>query len=259
MTVDFVRDAERPHVGHLRIDFGDLNLFTADRAESLREAVTSIPDDVAVVTVAAEDPREGTGGLSAGLDLEWAQELSGEAGEALLETFYETIEAVRDAPPVTVCCCGEYTLGVGFELAAACEFRVATADATLGLPEVDVGLPTVIHGGLVLRLVGEGVANELIYTGETIEGTRAADLGIITRAAEAGSYGDEVDDLVEALAEKSPRVLQSQKRVMRKFRSNGLEAGMEASVADAGRAFGSADQREAMAAFLEDREPEFQG
>lgn len=257
MSVSLERESDRPHVAHLRIDAGDRNLFTDATAARVREAVESTPDDVAVLTIQASRPADGVRGLSAGLDLEWARDLDAHEGHDLLRAFYDMIEAVRDLDAVVVCGCGDYTLGVGFELAAACEFRVATADATLGLPEVAVGLPTVIHGGLLLRLVGEGVASELIYTGETVSGERARELGIVTAAPVADAYWDALDELVDTLAAKSPRTLQRQKRVMRRFRSNGLEAGMAASVGDAGRAFGTPDQREAMDAFLADREPDF--
>jgi len=258
MSVSLERDPDRPHVAHLTLSAGDLNLFTDRVAEHLHETVAATPDDVAVLTIGAPQPDDGIRGLSAGLDLEWARDLSAHEGHDLLQSFYDAIEAVREVDAVTVCGCGDYTLGVGFELAAACEFRVATADATLGLPEVDVGLPTVIHGGLLLRLVGEGVANELIYTGETIDGERARELGIVTAAPPADDYAAELDGVVDTLAAKSPQVLAQQKRTLRRMRSNGLEAGMEASVGDAGRRFGTPYQREAMAAFLEDREPEFE-
>ena len=258
MTVERTRDPEHPNVAHVRIDFDDLNLFTAEGAETFRRTVESTPEEVSVVTVAAASDG-GVRGLTAGLDLEWARGLSAHEGHDLLRAFYDAIEAIRALDAVAVCGCGDYTLGVGFELALACEFRVATEDATLGLPEIDVGLPTVIHGGLLLRLVGEGVANELIYTGETLSGARAADLGLVTRAVDHGAYGTAFDDLVGSLAAKSPTVLRLQKRVMRRLRSNGLESGMRASVAEAARAFDSHDQREAMTAFLEGRDPEFEG
>ena len=264
MSVERTRDPDRPHVAHVRLDTGDLNLFTADVADSLRRAVESTPEDVSVLTIAADGhddtgADEGVRGLTAGLDLEWARDLTAHEGHDLLAAFYDAIEAVREVDAVAVCGCGDYTLGVGLELAMACEFRVATADATLGLPEVDVGLPTVIHGGLLFRLVGEGVANELIYTGETLSGTRAAELCLVTRAIDAAAYGSAFDELVDTLAAKSPFVLRLQKQVVRRLRSDGLESGMRASVGDAARAFDSHDQREAMAAFLEDRDPEFEG
>lgn len=246
MSITLDRESDRPHVAHLRVDAGDLNLFTADLAREFRDTVASTPDDVSVLTIAAPQPDDGVRGLSAGLNLEWAQDLSPHEGQDLLQDFYDAIEAVRDLDAVAICGCGDYTLGVAFELAAACEFRIATADANLGLPEVDIGLPTVIQGGLVLDLVGRGVANELIYAAETISGERARELGVATRAPPAEAYAE------------SPAVVAQQKRVLRRCRSNGLEAGMEASIGDAGRAFGDHAQREGMTAFLEDREPEWE-
>lgn len=258
MSVTLSQESDRSHVAHLRIDANELNLLSLALADELRETIESTPDEVSVLTIAAPQPDDGVRGLTAGLDLEWAQGLTPHEGQDLLNAFYEMIQAIRNLEAVTICGCGEYTLGAGFELAMACEFRVATDDATLGLPEVNVGLPTVIHGGLLVRLVGEGIANELIYKGDPIDGARASELGLVSESVAADEYAETMDDLVEDLAAKSPHVMALQKRVMKRLRSNGLESGMSGSIADIGRAFGSHDQREAMAAFLEDREPEFE-
>lgn len=259
MSVTLSQEPDRPHVAHLRIDANELNLLSVAVADELRETIESTPDEVSVLTIASVQPDDGVRGLTAGLDLEWAQDLTPHEGQDLLYAFYEMIQAIRELEAVTICGCGNYTLGAGFELAMACEFRVATDDATLGLPEVNVGLPTVIHGGLLVRLVGEGIANELIYKGDPIDGARASELGLVTDSVTDDEYAAAMDDLVEELAAKSPHVMALQKRVMKRLRSNGLESGMSGSIADIGRAFGSHDQREAMAAFLEDREPEFEG
>lgn len=262
MGVTLTQESARPHVAHLTLDFNDLNVLTVDEAGEFRDAVESVPEEVAVLTIASDQtgtPETDVRGLSAGLNLEWAQSLSPHEGQDLLRAFYEMCQAVRDLDAVTVCSCGEYTLGAGFELALSCEFRVATTDARLGLPEVNVGLPTVIHGGLLLRFVGQQTATELIYTGEPITGTEAAELRLVNRAVDATEYDDAMSELVDSIAAKSPQTLRLQKRAMRRFRSLGLERGMEASIADIGRSFGTRDQREAMAAFLADREPEFEG
>lgn len=260
MSVTLTRESDRPHVAHVRLDYNGLNLLTVDEAEELAATVRSVPDDVAVVTIGAEQSETDDGevrGLTAGLNLEWARSLDAREGQELVETFYEMIESVRDLDAVVVCSCGSYTIGAGFELALACEFRTATADASLGLPEVNVGLPTVIHGGLLTRFVGEQTATELIYTGETISGSRAQEMNLVNRAVSPGAYDDAVEDLVSELASKGPQVLKSQKRVLRQFRSVGLERGMKASIGEMGRIFGTDEQREAMTAFLEDRPPEF--
>lgn len=259
VTVTLSRESDRPHVAHLRIDATDLNLFSLELADEIREAIESIPDEISVLTIAARQPDDGVRGLSAGLDLDWAQDLTPHEGQDLLSAFYTLIQTIRGREMVTICGCGDYALGVGFELAMACEFRVATENATLGLPEVNVGLPTVIHGGLLVRLVGEGVANELIYKGNPIDGIRALELGLVSDSVPADEYAETMDDLVDELAAKSPHVMALQKRVMKRLRSNGLESGMYGSIADISRAFGSPDQREAMAAFLEERESEFDG
>lgn len=260
MSVTLTRESERPHVAHLRIDYNDLNLLSVSEAEEIRDALRSVPEEIAVLTVGAKNAEnsDDVRGLSAGLDLEWAHTLDAHEGQALLVAFYEMIEALRDLDAVVVCSCGSYTLGVGFELALACEFRVATEGSRLGLPEVNVGLPTVIHGGLLTRLVGLQTATELIYTGRTLSGEEARELDLVNRAVDPGAYDETLESLVSGLASKSPAALQSQKRVMRRFRSVGLERGMEASIGDIGRVFGTDQQREAMAAFLEDRDPEFE-
>lgn len=260
MSTTLSREPDRQHVAHLRIDCNDLNLLSVSEAKALRDSLRSVPDDIAVLTIgpAESEETDDVRGLSAGLDLEWAHTLDAHEGQALLAAFYEMIEALRDLDAVVVCDCGSYTLGVGFELAMACEFRVATEDARLGLPEVNVGIPTVIHGGLLTRLVGLQTATELIYTGRTLSGTQARELDLVNRAVAPEEYHETLDSLVSELATKSPQALQSQKRVMRRFRSVGLERGMEASIGDIGRIFGTAEQREAMTAFLEDRTPEFE-
>lgn len=260
MSVTLTRESDRPHVAHLTVDYNDLNLLTLEAAAEFQDAVESIPEEVSVLTIGADQSGTDEGavrGLSAGLNLEWAQSLSAHEGQALLDVFYEMCQSVRDIDAVTICACGSYALGAAFELALSCEFRVATENARLGLPEVNVGLPTVIQGGLLLRYVGFQTAAEMLYTGETISGTEAEELRLVNAAVDPDDYEAELSDLVDELAAKSPHTLRTQKKVMRRFRPVGLERGMQASTTDIGRSFGTHDQREAMSAFLEGREPEF--
>lgn len=252
MPVDVTPHDRHEHVARLTLDFGRLNLITADRLRSLVEALDSLPRGVSVLVVTGAGD-----GLTGGLDLEWARDLTAHEGWTLLSRLYEALEAVRDIDAVTVCGAGSYALGAGFELALACDFRVAVADAALGLPEVDVGLPTVVHGGLLTRFVGLQTAKELIYLAEPVSGRRAYELGLVNEAVPADEYEPTVSELTDRLATRSSTVLTWQKRVFRAWRSWGLEAGMAHSVGLGAQCFGTPDQREAMTAFLEDREPSF--
>ncbi|MFB6156243.1 MAG: enoyl-CoA hydratase/isomerase family protein [Haloferacaceae archaeon] len=253
MGVTFDRD-DRGHVGHLRTEFDDLNRLTTDRVAALGDAVRDLPDDLSVLTVAGGEWTDPDRGLAAGLHIGEARDWSVDEMRAFLGALQDAVEAVRDLNAVTVAACGGYAIGAGMELALGCDFRVASAEAALGLPEVDVGLPTILHGALLPLFVGYGTAAEMVFLGEPLPGARAAEEGLVHEAPPADAYRGVVTDLVDDLAAKSPTVLRHQKRVVRTWRSNGLEAAID-NVGAGLAAFATDDRAEAMAAFVEDREP----
>ncbi|MFB6311385.1 MAG: enoyl-CoA hydratase/isomerase family protein, partial [Salinirussus sp.] len=219
--------------------------------------VMGIPDDIGILTI-GPDQNPDTG-LTAGLHLDTVRDMGTSEAREMLETLNATMTALRDGPAVTICCCGEYALGGGLEIAMSCDFRIARDGAALGLPEIDAGLVTGLQGGLLVRLVGLQAAKELIYTGESVSGTEAEELGLVNRAAPADEYVDAIDELVGTLAAKSPVILRRQREVFKALRCNGIEAGIDHSMETIATCFDTHDQAEAMTAFLEDREPVFQG
>lgn len=235
MTVEF---SQSDRVGTLTLAFGDLNRMTPERMDEVAAAVEAVPDDVSVLVLRGER------GLSAGLHLGEAVDYDTVDARAMFDSLYAMLETVRDAPAVTVVDCGAFALGAGFELALSADFRVADADATLGLPEVEVGVPTVIQGGLLVEHVGLGRAKELVYAAETISGAEAHEEGLVHRV-------DGGDELVETLAGKEPEILALQKRAFRRWRASSREAGLEASAAEGALAFGTAAQERAMRGFLD--------
>ncbi|MFB6079385.1 MAG: enoyl-CoA hydratase/isomerase family protein [Haloferacaceae archaeon] len=257
MGVSFDRETDRAHVGHLRLDFDDLNRLTTGRVAAIRDAVRDLPDDLSVLTVAGGEGFDPDRGLAAGLHVGEALEYDVDGMRAFLLALHDAVEALRDLNAVTVCGCGGYAIGAGLELALGCDFRIATAEAALGLPEVDVGLPTVLHGALLPLYVGYGTAAELVFLGEPIPGERAAAEGLVQQAPPAGGYAAAASGLVDDLAAKSPTVLRHQKRVVRTWRSTGLEAAVE-NVGRGLACFDTADRVEAMTAFVEDREPSWE-
>ncbi|MCY4730841.1 enoyl-CoA hydratase/isomerase family protein [Natronomonas gomsonensis] len=258
MAVTLTRRDDYEHAATLRIDGGELNLFGTDTIGAIRETVEDVPTDVSVLVIRGTDDG-GEGGLTAGIHLDEVKDLSTTEARRVMTDLHGMMDAVRNLDAVTVCCCGEYALGAGLELAMSCDFRLATEEANLGLPEIDIGLVTGIQGGLLVRLVGLQKAKELVYTGEVISGTEAEDIGLVNDAVAPGEYEAHVDALVEQLAEKSPLVVQMQTRVFRGLRSNGVESGVDASLETIAACFDTYDQTEAMAAFLESREPSFEG
>jgi enoyl-CoA hydratase len=253
--VTLSREPDREHVAHLRVDVDEMNRLTAPRLAAIHDEVESVPGDVSVLTVAAAGDLADARGLAAGLDLTEAVDFSTEDARDLFETLHATAEAIRDLDAVTVCACGGYAIGAGLELAMATDFRVATAESALGLPEVDVGIPTVLYGALLPLFVGYGDAAELVFLGDPFSGTRAAEAGLVHDAPPERDYAATVERYVDRLAAKSPPVLRYQKRVFRTWRSHGLEAAVDASVAPGLACFSLPDREEAMRAFLDDRDP----
>jgi enoyl-CoA hydratase len=252
MPVTLSRDPDREHVAHLELSAGDLNLLSPDLIAELRETAADLPGGVSVLTVSGDGD-----GLTGGLKLDEVREFSATEARDLLRDLRGAIRNVRDADPVTVCGCGGYALGAGLELAMACDFRVAEREAALGLPEIDVGLVTGIQGGLLIRLVGLQAAKELIYTGEPVSGAEAEELGLVNRAVAPGEHDAAVGQVVDTLAAKSPLVLRRQKEAFRAWRSVGVERGVDHTMELIAACFDTRDQSEAMAAFLEGREPTF--
>lgn len=258
MTVTLDRSDSYDLAATIRVDAGELNLFDATTVEGIHDAVARVPEDVAIVVIRGTD-EGGAGGLTAGIPLDEVADLSTTEARRMLRSLHGMMDAVRNIDAVTVCGCGEYALGAGLELAMSCDFRVATAEAALGLPEIDVGLVTGIQGGLLVRLVGLQTAKELIYTGDPVSGTEAEAIGLVNEAVPADEYEVALDRVVARLAGKSPLVLRMQKRVFRGLRSHGVEAGVDASLETIAACFDTYDQTEAMEAFLESRDPSFEG
>lgn len=258
MGVTLTKSDNYANVATIKIDNGEFNFLDQDTLEELRTTVEQVPDDVAVLVVRGTDSN-GKGGLTAGIPLHDVKDLSTTDAREMLTELHGAMATIRDCDCVTICGCGEYAIGAGLELAMSCDFRIATEEANLGLPEIDVGLVTGIQGGLLIRLVGLQAAKELIYTGELISGSEAETLGLVNDAVEPSQYEKTIEERLTTLSAKSPLVLSMQKQVFRNLRSNGIEAGVEASLETIAACFDTRDQTEAMEAFLDDREPTYEG
>ena len=185
-----------------------------DRAmlEELRSRVREIAAraDVRVVVVS------GAGGVfCAGADIgDWAEPPPGTA-EELSRLGADTFEELASLPQPTVAVLEGPVLGGGLELALACDLRLAAETARLGLPEVRLGnLPS--WGGLprLVELVGPGVARELLLGGAPVAGTRAAALGLVSRAVPAAGLPAEVASAVDDLLAGSAEIQALAKRVL---------------------------------------------
>jgi len=195
--------------------------------------------------------------FSAGMDVRVLAGLDAASARALISALHDAIDAVHRAPFPVIAEIGGPCLGAGLELALACDLRIAADDATFGLPEVRVGVPSVIHAALLPALVGAGRAAELLFLGQTIDATRALDWGLVSRIVERARLRAAVEAVLTDLAACAPTALRLQKSLLVRWRDTDLPSAVRAGIEVFAAAYATSEPREGAAAFLERRRPRF--
>jgi enoyl-CoA hydratase/carnithine racemase len=255
MAGSAVRVDRRGGVVRCTLDRPPLNLFEPDLIATLRATFQTLAADPAVrVAVLTGTGRAFTGGM----DVRVLRDLDAPAATALITALHDAIEAVHRAPFPVVAAVNGHALGAGFELALACDLRVAAAGATFGLPEVRVGVPSVIQAALLPPLVGPGRAAELLLTGATIGAEQALAWGLVNRVVEPARLDDAVDAVVAAITACAPGAVRLQKRLIVQWRERDLPAAIRAGIDAFAASYATGEPREGARAFLEKRAPRFE-
>ncbi|MDZ7702291.1 MAG: 3-hydroxyacyl-CoA dehydrogenase NAD-binding domain-containing protein [Halobacteriales archaeon] len=230
-----------------------LNALSMDMFDEIDRLLRSVDvDDVACVVFEGAGDRA----FSAGADVTAFTTM--EPAEMMdTDRVFETV-AEFDRP--TIAKIDGFCLGAGFELALACDLRIATENARFGTPEIDLGL---IPGGgatqRLVRLVGEMRTKELLFRGEQFSGERAAEWGIVNRAVPAEALDDTVAEFVDDIAAGPPIALKLAKQVVHEGQDAPLDTGLEYEKKAFALLMGTDDMVEGVQAFHEDREPAFRG
>ena len=170
-------------------------------------------------------------------------------------------EVVDDFPLPVIGRLNGHALGGGFEVAQACDVRIAHERAKIGHPEINLGI---IPGGggtqRLPRLVGEGHAMRLILSGELIDAEEAAEIGLVEDVcADVEELDETVYGLARSMATKSPVALEFAKTAVKASSRMDLEAGIAYEAELFASLFSTDDKNEGVEAFFEDREPEWSG
>jgi enoyl-CoA hydratase len=167
---------------------------------------------------------------------------------------------IEAAPFPVLAAVNGFALGGGCELALACDLIYASDKAKLGQPEVKLGVIPGFGGTQRLaRRVGLAKARELIYTGDMIGADEALRIGLVNAVFPAAELLDRVREIAGKIAQQGPLAIASAKRVLLRGEDADLVGANELEAASFAALFGSDDQREGMAAFLEKRTATFHG
>lgn len=198
---------------------------------------------------------EESGAFVSGADLDELRERSVEEQRAEMASprVYERVATCRWP---TVARVNGYALGGGCELALACDVRIASTEARLGQPEITLGM---IPGGggtqRLPRLVGPGRAAEFALTGETVDGERAAAIGLVLDAVPPADLDDRVAALTDRVAAHAPVAVEATVDALRASERLPLDEGLDYERERFLEVFGGESRREGIDAFREDREP----
>jgi enoyl-CoA hydratase/carnithine racemase len=179
---------------------------------------------------------------------------------AFVSAINDAVAAVHDCSLPVVAAIDGPAFGAGAGLALACDIQLASPDAKIGFGFRRVGLA--VDSGVsyfLPRIVGPNKAKELVFTGELLDADTARELGIFTRLFEADSFENGVENLVTTIAEGPTVALSQAKRALDRGAASTFEEALDREAAAQGVAFTTADHEEGTTAFMEQREPEFEG
>jgi enoyl-CoA hydratase/carnithine racemase len=237
-------------VAHVVYDYARrLNALNPPALLDLTEAIQSLSreDDLRVVVLSGAGGRAFVGGADINHMLTMK---SSEDGRTFLTQIHKLCQAIRDCPVPVVCRLEGYTLGAGLEVAAACDLRIAADTAHFGMPEVKVGLPSVVEAALLPRLIGWGRTSRLLLTAETIDAAKAEAWGLVEEMVPAGELDAAIERVVTAIVDSGPQAVRAQKRLMRRWERLSLDEAVQAGIDAMAQSVTTGEHLERMGAFM---------
>jgi enoyl-CoA hydratase/carnithine racemase len=251
-AAELVRIEREGSCAWLTLDRPPLNLLTPALIDELRLGFLALRRERGVrVAVVRGAGRVTTGGMQ----LQELRDLDTSSARSLIRGLHLALQTVYEAPFPVVAQLHGACLGAGLELALVCDLRVAARGTLLGLPEVRVGIPSVIEAALLPGLIGPGRANELLLTGKPIEADQAERWGLVNRVVEPDALQAETDRLVADLLAATPNATRLQKLLIRRWRAMNLAGAVQAGIDAFAEAYRSTEPRDAMDAFLDKKPP----
>jgi enoyl-CoA hydratase len=237
-----------------------LNLVTRELLDQLNDALAQLeaaaPGDVRAVVLTGSGERAFSAGSHVG-EFEAQRE---PGGRERLELEERTSTRLADLPMPVIAAIEGNALGGGLELALACDIRVASARAKLGLPEVRLAVIPGAGGTQRLpRIVGMARAKELILTGKVLDADEAARIGLVHEVVPPGAAVSRATEIGDEIAARGPIAVREAKRLLDDALDRPLEEGLRAELEASVRVFATDDLLEGAHSFFDKRDPDYRG
>ncbi len=229
-----------------------LNALDSPTLEALTDAADSVGREPGIRAVVLRGA--GTRAFIGGADL---VEMSGLSGPDSARTFitrvHRACDALRRVPVPVIACIHGYVLGAGLEIAASCDLRIASKTAKFGMPEVRIGLPSVVEAALLPALIGWGRTRRLLLSGDTIDASRALAWGLVEEVAPSGDLDIAVESLLASILASGPRAVRLQKRLIGAWEDLPLREAVQRGIETFAETWQADEPRRMLGAFLEER------
>ena len=185
-----------------------------------------------------------------GADLNELGGLCADSSRLYITRLHQACLAIRDCPVPVIARVNGFTLGAGLEIAASADMRVAVDTAVFGMPEVHMGLPSVIEAALLPGLIGWGKTREILITGETFPASDALAMQFVQKVVPASGLDAAVDHWLALICRAGPEAVRSQKRLMNRWERVSVQEGVFAGIDALSDAYKTGEPQARIAAFF---------
>jgi len=185
-----------------------------------------------------------------GADLNELGGLCADSARLFITRLHQACKAIRDCPAPVIGRINGFCLGAGLEVAASCDMRAAADAARFGMPEVQMGLPSVIEAALLPGLIGWGKTREMLLTGELSTAAEALAMGFLQQVVTAGELDSAVETWLAAICRAAPQAIRAQKALMNRWQRVSVEEGVMAGIDALSDAYKTGEPQAAIRAFF---------
>jgi enoyl-CoA hydratase len=228
---------------------GSMNILSSDVIADLICTLRTLRSDPAVRVLVLRG--NGDKAFIGGADIKEMAKLTTSTARTFITGLHDLCEAVRDFPVPVIARLSGWCMGGGLELAAACDIRVASDSAKFAMPEVKIGIPSVIQAVLLSRLIGEGNTRWMLLTGQPIEAAVAEKWGLVNTVVDPAMLDAAVETTVTAILECGPAGVRAQKALLRSWEAPYLAELMRQSIECFAAQFDSDEPRKYMQKFID--------
>jgi enoyl-CoA hydratase/carnithine racemase len=252
-----IRSEQEGPVANITIDRPEvLNTLTHELILRLTQEIRRWSSEKAVRVIILS----GTGekAFVGGVDVRAMMNLDLDGAERFITDLHLCFLAIRQSEKLVIASINGFALGGGLELVASCDLRIASDRARFGMPEVRVGIPSVIEAAYLPRLIGLGRAAEIVYLGEMIDAGEAWRIGLVNKVVPHEELREATRQMAEKALQCGPTAMVLQKNLIAQWTDLSLSDAIDAGIRAFRECFKTGEPKEGMKAFLQKRKPNYE-